>query len=251
VNIAQKSDTQMQKTDSSVIRHIAIVGQRNFFVDGIISMLESDAWHNIALLENKISAQYDFREIRPDILFLHTGSIPPNPDEFIKQLIIVNPGIRILVFGQGMVDDYLYSVIQAGALGYLNEKMTGSHLTQAIDTVMHNDYWVERHIMTRLISGCSIRAAISHRVQILSQRLTRREAEVLEMVMQGLDTKEIADKICLSHHSIKAHLGNLFKKFSVKNRSQLILHTLNEACPAGNLTRLVQQGLQGKQGNAH
>ena len=251
MNLAQKPDNQLHKTDNSVIRQIAIVGQRNFFVDGIISMLESDAWHNIVLLENRVNADFNFREYRPDILFLHTASMSSNPDEFIKQLINNNPGIRILVFGQGMADDYLFSVIQAGALGYLNEKMTGSHLTQAIATVMENDYWVERHIMTRLISGCSIRASISHRVTELSKRLTRREAEVLEMVMSGLDTKEIADKICLSHHSIKAHLGNLFKKFNVKNRSQLILRTLDEVCPAGNLTRIVQQGLKGKQGNTH
>ena len=251
MNLAQKPDIQLQKTDKSVIRQIAIVGQRNFFVDGIISMLESDSWHNIVLLENRITADFDLTEYQPDILFLHTGSMPASPDEFIKQLIITNPGTRILVFGQGMSDDYLFSIIQAGALGYLNEKMTGSHLTHAIDTVIQNDYWVERHIMTRLISGCSIRASISHRVQTLSQRLTRREAEVLEMVMQGLDTKEIADRVCLSHHSIKAHLGNLFKKFGVKNRPQLILHTLDEVCPVGSLTRIVQQGLQGKQGNTH
>jgi DNA-binding NarL/FixJ family response regulator len=251
VNIAQKPDSQMMKSDNAVIRQIAIVGQRNFFVDGIISMLESDSWHNIVLLENRISTDCLFSESRPDIMFLHTGSLPANPEEFIKHLLANNPGLRILVFGQGMSDDYLFSVIQAGALGYLNEKMTGSHLSQAIDTVMQNDYWVERHIMTRLISGCSIRASISHRVETLSKRLTKREAEVLEMVMHGLDTKEIADKVCLSHHSIKAHLGNLFKKFGVKNRPQLILSTLDEVCPVGSLSRIVQKGLHNRPGGTH
>jgi DNA-binding NarL/FixJ family response regulator len=244
VSIAQKFDLPSTLTDKTFTKRIAIVGQRNFFVDGIVSMLEADAWHEIVMLEDRISSNFVFSASLPDILFIHSGSMPVSPDEFIKVLLLKNPGIKILIFGQGMSDDYLFSVVQAGAYGYLNEKMTGSHLTSAIDAVLKGGYWVERHIMARLISGCSIRTSISSRVEALGSKLTRRETEVLEMVMKGFDTKEIAEHIYLSHHSVKAHLGNLFKKFEVKNRAQLILRAIDDVCPIGSLSRMVQQGLQ-------
>jgi DNA-binding CsgD family transcriptional regulator len=78
----------------------------------------------------------------------------------------------------------------------------------------------------------------------LSRRLTNREAEVLSLVMTGLSTSEIAERIFLSHQGVKAHLTTLFRKFEVKNRSQLILRALDEVSPVDSITRLVQDGLQ-------
>jgi DNA-binding NarL/FixJ family response regulator len=244
MNIAHKHEIHPPISDTYVIKRMAIVGKRNFFVDGIISMLESDAWHEIVMLQDRISSEFIFSDIQPDLLLLHINSLPIVPDELIKALLRRNQGLKILVFGQGMNDDYLSGIVQAGVYGYLNEKMTSSHLMQAIDTVMKNGHWVERHIMSRLISGCSIQSSINNRVEALGNKLTPRETEVLEMVMKGLDTKEIAVQICLSHHSVKAHLGNLFKKFGVKNRAQLILRALDDICPVSSLSRIVQQGLQ-------
>ena len=78
----------------------------------------------------------------------------------------------------------------------------------------------------------------------MSQRLTPRETEVLGLVIMGLSTSEIAERVFLSHQGVKAHLTTLFRKFGVRNRSQLILRALDEVCPVDSITGLMQQGLQ-------
>jgi DNA-binding CsgD family transcriptional regulator len=78
---------------------------------------------------------------------------------------------------------------------------------------------------------------------VLGERLTTRELEVLELVLQGLSTREIAERIFLSHQGVKAHLTTLFRKFNVKNRSQLILSALDEVSPVESITGIFQQGL--------
>ena len=67
---------------------------------------------------------------------------------------------------------------------------------------------------------------------------------MLELVLQGLSTGEIAGRIFLSTQGVKAHLTTLFRKFNVKNRSQLILSALDEVSPVDSITGLFQQGLQ-------
>ncbi len=153
--------------------------------------------------------------------------------------------MRLLVFGQSMSDDYLYRLIQAGAHGYFNEKMTGEHIIQAFEAVSRGEYWVERHIMQRFISEQSILNDINTRVRELGERLTPRELEVLELVLQGLSTGEIAERIFLSHQGVKAHLTTLFRKFNVKNRSQLILSSTRRSEPGRQYDRPVPAGPAG------
>ena len=98
--------------------------------------------------------------------------------------------------------------------------------------------------MERLISDQSLLDTIQCRVRRLDGRLTLREAEVLELILQGLSTGEIAERIFLSNQGVKAHLTTLFRKFDVKNRSQLILAVLDEVGPVEGITALVCQSLQ-------
>ena len=53
--------------------------------------------------------------------------------------------------------------------------------------------------------------------------LTRREREILDMIAQGASNDIIADKLCISRHTVKTHLYNLFKKIGAPNRLQAAL----------------------------
>jgi DNA-binding CsgD family transcriptional regulator len=76
-----------------------------------------------------------------------------------------------------------------------------------------------------------IEAGFRAQITSLQKGLTRREADVLECVLQGLSTREIAGELFLSEQGVKLHLSRLFKKFSVANRAQLILHAFQSVCP--------------------
>jgi DNA-binding NarL/FixJ family response regulator len=99
--------------------------------------------------------------------------------------------------------------------------------------------------MERFITDRSLVEGVQSRVMALSERLTSREIEVLELIMMGLTTREIAERVFLSDQGVKAHLTTLFRKFDAKNRSQLILRALDEVIsPVESITGLMQQGLQ-------
>jgi DNA-binding NarL/FixJ family response regulator len=180
----------------------------------------------------------------PDLLLLQEKSTPGPFEDFVREMVDGFAGLRIIVFGRSMADDYLCRVIEAGARGYINEKMNGDHMVMAVEAVMQGRYWVERHIMEQIIEDRSIVDGIRARVSLLGDRLTSRESEVLELIMLGLSTREIAERIFLSHQGVKAHLTTLFRKFGVRNRAQLILRVLDEVSPVESITGMMQEGLQ-------
>ncbi len=222
-----------------------IVARQDFFVDGIVRILKtSPAAGTVVCVGPGEPCTRHFVGGHPDFLLIQDNARPEPFEDFIREMVDGFPGMHLLVFGQSMSDDYLYRLIQAGAHGYFNERMTGEHIIQALGAVSRGEYWIERHIMQRFITEQSILDDINTRVRRLGERLTPRELEVLELVLQGLSTGEIAERIFLSHQGVKAHLTTLFRKFNVKNRSQLILCTLDEVSPVDSITGLFQQGLQ-------
>jgi len=222
-----------------------IVAHQDYFVDGIIRILKSSHTAGmIVCVEPGEPCTRHFVGDPPDFLLIQENTKPEPFEDFVREMVDGFPGMRLLVFGQSMSDDYLYRLVQAGAHGYFNEKMTGAHIVQALNAVSKGEYWIERHIMQRFITEHSILNDINTRVRELGERLTPREVEVLELILQGLSTGEIAERIFLSHQGVKAHLTALFRKFKVKNRSQLILSALDEVSPVESITGLFQQGLQ-------
>ena len=59
-------------------------------------------------------------------------------------------------------------------------------------------------------------------------RLTKSELCVLELIVQGLSNEEIAQKLFISKHTVKAHVGNIIKKLDAKNRSNAIYIAIKE-----------------------
>ncbi|MDH3979849.1 MAG: response regulator transcription factor [Gammaproteobacteria bacterium] len=234
-----------QITDAKLTHKTLIIARQDFFVDGIVRILNTSAIAgNIVCVSPGEPCMRHFVGSPPDFLLVQEDSRPEPVEDFISGMVKGFPGMHVLVFGQSMPDDYLYRIIQSGAHGYFNEKMNAEHILMGLEAVSNGGYWAERHIMERFISDQSLLDGIQNRVRKLDERLTVREAEVLELIMQGLSTGEIAERIFLSNQGVKAHLTTLFRKFNVKNRSQLILAVLDEVSPVKSITGLFRQALQ-------
>jgi DNA-binding NarL/FixJ family response regulator len=231
--------------DKTVSNRTLIIARHDFFVDGIMSILNAGTIAgDIVCVSPGEPCMRHFVGSPPDFLLIQENAKPEPFEDFVREMVNGFPGMRLLVFGESMSDDYLHRIIQAGAHGYFNEKMNAEHILMGLEAVSAGRYWVERHIMERFISDRSMLDGIQGRVCRLGDRLTQREAEVLELILHGLSTGEIAERIFLSSQGVKAHLTTLFRKFNVKNRSQLILSVLDEISPVESISRMIRENLR-------
>jgi DNA-binding NarL/FixJ family response regulator len=95
-----------------------------------------------------------------------------------------------------------------------------NNFLKGIGAVLDGKLWLSRDIMTRFIlEGTGKDKSLKKD----SDKLTERQIEILAMVSVGSTNEEIADKLCISPHTVKTHIYKIFKKINVPNRVQASL----------------------------
>ncbi len=231
-----------------------ISAKSDIFLDGLLRILNDNEQFTVCHSDQDIDEGIDeIRQVRPDILLIQSNLLTPPFDLFINQLKSKTnlQHLKILVFGQLMENDFLLTIIRSGANGYINSNMSAKHLLLAVKYVNNGQMWVERHILEQLAQDALQMESVLEQIamektRMISDLLTKREAQVFQWILKGLSTKEIAEQIHLSEQSVKLHLGKLFKKFDVTNRPQLILSAFERASPVNNIIPLIQETLEKK-----
>jgi len=107
-----------------------------------------------------------------------------------------------------------------GIQGVFYEQDSLDIFLKGVQAVYNGELWISRKIMTNCILEGKDKDKAS---KSSSTNLTQREIEVLARIAVGATNDEIADKLCISSHTVKTHLYNIFKKINVPNRLQAAL----------------------------
>ena len=132
---------------------------------------------------------------------------------------------RVLVLTTFDVDDYVYRALEAGAAGFLLKDTEPERLFHAIRAVAAGEGMLAPTVTKRLIERTRERAAAakSNAAVARMEKLTAREAEVLEAIAQGMSNDGIARALFLSEGTIKTHVSRILAKLELENRVQAAL----------------------------
>lgn len=148
--------------------------------------------------------------------------------EFVRSLRARHPKLPILVLLPKVSGSKTYSLLRLGVKGVLSYGHTQRELPRAAAELVHGGHWIPRDILTGFIEsilpelhGCDL---LNPEVEI-----SRREREVLDLLLENLSNKEIAAKLFVSERTVKFHVSNLLSKFAVQRRSDLIVLWMRRA----------------------
>ena len=135
------------------------------------------------------------------------------------------PAARVLVLTTYADDATILPALRAGALGYLTKDASAEQIEAAIRAVhaglTHLDPAVQEHLVAAVTSRApDPPEGGSH--QQLPAGLTTREAEVLALLASGLSNSEIAQRLFVSHATVKTHINRIFAKTGARNRAQAV-----------------------------
>jgi two-component system, NarL family, response regulator len=133
------------------------------------------------------------------------------------------PGAKLIVVGaEKHEDNDVFSLLRSGVKGLLTYAEAREQLLQALPLVATGGFWVPRQVLSDFVD--SILASQGRRLKTDSvANLSRREQEVLDLLLENLANKEIAGKLNIAERTVKFHVSNLLSKFSVRRRADLIL----------------------------
>ena len=104
----------------------------------------------------------------------------------------------------------------SGISGVISPSLEIDKLPKVLKKVNQGEIWLDqKHLHLLLKNG------INHSIQVDLKQLSSQDFHIIELVSNGQTNKEIAEKLCLSLPTIKAHLSRIFKQFNIHNRAQL------------------------------
>ena len=163
------------------------------------------------------------------VLILEARSGGDALTELIAKLRREHPQLRIVVVGEGLEPILIEQVIGAGAKGYLAETASEAEIRMALEVVLDGSVWAPRKVLAKLIEGGSPSASSSSAGgDSIVKRMTAREREGLELLMDGRSNRAIAEALGIDEATVKAHLGRMLRKTGAHNRVELTLRAIEE-----------------------
>ncbi len=137
-------------------------------------------------------------------------------------------GLKVVVMDSPLNPEYVQSVIAAGAKGYLAETATENEIRMALEVVLDGSIWAPRKVLARLIEQGGVSGADGPGAESVAGKMSRREAQVLELLLRGQSNRDIAEALEIDEVTVKAHLGRMLRKTGSTNRVELTLKALEE-----------------------
>lgn len=141
--------------------------------------------------------------------------------EMVARFRSGKPGLHILVLGPEDDAATACAAIRAGASGFLTKAAPVEELVRAVRGVGRNETWISPRLLTDVVRKLQELPQLSGE-QALVETLSRRESEVLSLMMAGLDRGEIARRLFLSANTVRTHTQNLMAKLGVHSSIEAV-----------------------------
>jgi NarL family two-component system response regulator LiaR len=165
--------------------------------------------------------------VKPDVAIIDIAMPGVDGIEATKQIKAKYPTVAVLILSAYDDDQFVFSLLEAGAAGYLLKSVRGRELVDAVrqvyagESVLHPS--IARKVLNRFVPAPG-KTSVKRATDMLSDR----EIEVLKLATRGLSNQQIADELCLSLRTVQAHLGHIFNKLQVSSRTEAVVRALKE-----------------------
>lgn len=172
------------------------------------------------------------RSTRPDIVILDVNLPTINGHQVTHQLMVERIPTKVVFLTAYDEVEQILQAMRSGARAYCAKDIKPDHLVKVIRWVASGNYVVGEHFFTQEELNEWLRGYGEYyepdqdRVWSQTSPLSSREMEVLICVTQGLSNKEIAQKLCISHQTVKNHITSILRKLGVDDRTQAAVHAI-------------------------
>lgn len=198
--------------------NIFVINNYEVFRQGLISILGKHAEFQVIGDAASVSEALDKLDgLQPDIVIMDVSLPGGDSTEAINLLQQKFPRVKILIFTTSDRKEDFFKALKAGVRGYLLKTADATELIESIRLMASGDAIISPLPVFRLIGEFE---ETNRQNKDRTNNLSRREKEVLRLVVGGASNKEIATQCYVSETTAKAHLRRILEKLNVRNRAQ-------------------------------
>jgi DNA-binding NarL/FixJ family response regulator len=194
-----------------------IADDHQLFIDGIKALLKGI--EHIQIIGEANTGEQTLRkltEVQVDMILLDIGMPDLDGIETAKCISEKYPAIKILALTMYDDNNRIVKMLKAGAKGYILKNTSKDELLRAIETVVAGNTFYSSQVEINLSKKNSNKDTNP------VSKLTKREIEVIKLIVKSMTNKEIAGQLFLSELTVKTHRQNAMQKLEVKNTAGLV-----------------------------
>ena len=208
---------------------IVIADDHPIFRDGLRRLVEHEpAFELVGEASNGLDTLEVLAKTKPDVLLLDLAMPKLSGMEVLRKLSRARLPMKVIMLTAAIEQPQITEALRLGARGVVMKDSATQMLVKSIHCVLEGQYWVGRDNVSDLIQALKKADMPRERPEEI-YRLTAREREVINAIVEGFTNKEIAGRYKISERTVKHHLSNIFDKVGVSNRLELALFSVNHS----------------------
>ncbi|MDB6169945.1 MAG: degU 2 [Verrucomicrobia bacterium] len=167
------------------------------------------------------------RTLNPDIILMDIAMPLMNGLEATRQILAANRAAKVIILSAHSDDEYIQRMSEAGVSGFLEKQTSADILTIAILKVAEGSVYFSPSITKRLRANLQNPRTREGLVKVNGNRLTSREAEVLQLVAEGSANKGVAAELGISIKTVEKHRQQLMNKLNIHDTAGLTRYAIS------------------------
>ena len=157
------------------------------------------------------------KELNPDIIIMDIDMPQLNGIDASVKIRELSPDVKILILTMLNDEELVFKALSAGVDGYIYKMAEISLFKDAVNSLAKGDTYFSQEV-----TSIVIKSHLRSENKVDNNDLTEREVEVLKLIVDGLTSQQIADKLFISYFTVAKHRKNIGDKLGIKNTAGLI-----------------------------
>ncbi|MFH2071268.1 MAG: response regulator transcription factor [Actinomycetota bacterium] len=162
------------------------------------------------------------REQKPDLVIMDIRMPHLDGLAATREITAAEGGPKVLVLTTFELDEYVYEALRAGAAGFVLKRVPPADLIEAVRVVASGDSMVYPAATRRLVERFASPSVSKEQARALAS-LSEREQEVLRLLAQGHNNREMSEQLFVGMETVKSHVGAVLLKLGGRDRTQAVI----------------------------
>ena len=169
---------------------------------------------------------------QPDVILMDIAMPVMDGIEATQTIKAQFPNMKVIILTSRQEEHEVHAALASGADAYCMKDVQTQRLIHAIQMVLDGGFWLDPAVAKMVMNLVRPKLPKGGKFSINKQayriELTGRETQILELIAKGQNNKEIAEKLELSIHTVKAHVSSIMQKLAVDDRTEAAIKALKE-----------------------
>ena len=190
--------------------------------DGLRLILESQG--DITVVGEASNGRQAVSEVKqtcPDIVIMDIAMPELNGIDATLQITETCPSTHIIILSVHDTSEYIFEALKAGAKGYILKESAGEELVKAIRWVKSGHHYLSQEISGTVVTDY-IKQRGSSEQKSQFKNLSKREREILQLIVEGRSNAEVANTLFISHKTVETYKSRIMQKLDIRDLPTLV-----------------------------